>query len=204
MAVNLKFRRGDIIKSTPHLSWAWDKVDLGIPELTEGYYGIRTLKGLVSDDRPKVLYRSHAVPTQIALNIGERWFYLNSKLRHLYDVILDSRKILDLKEDWDQDGAIAVNKEIYFRAIETLIAYSNNVLNVHNIAINAPHISVAADGSIDLDWKTPTSELLLTILNTEDFSLHYYGDDGNNNTVIKGTLNESRINEDLSYWMRKL
>jgi hypothetical protein len=84
-----------------------------------------------------------------------------------------------------------------------IIDYSEAVLSEYSVIMKAPKITAGRDGSIDIDWKNDNAELLITVLNTPDFNVDYYGDDGYNNTVIKGYLAAS-INEDLLFWMRKL
>lgn len=140
----------------------------------------------------------------ISIQIEDKVHYIDKRLSHIKDVINDARKLLHLKDDWDDDGAITINALTFNRAIQILVIYAENVLNVHDVAIKSPFISAGRDGSIDLDWKSANSEMLITILNTVDQNLHYYGDNGDNNTVIKGVLNNMKINEDLSHWMRKL
>jgi len=154
----------------------------------------------------KILYVVSKVetPTQIRLSICGINYIIDNRLSHIADAIRKSKELLTLKDDWDEDGANGINETIYVRAIETLIRYSDNILDTYKTAIKAPYISLGRDGSIDLDWSTPNNQLLITILNTGNFNLHYYGDDGNNNTVIKGTLEGLVINDDLSHWMRKL
>ncbi len=194
----------DIIKLSNY-PWKWGK-EQGImfPEDREqGYYTKNPLTDYVRRDS-RIVYLVSTKPSQISLKIDNRTFLLDNRLLHIRDAINESKSLLELKEDWDEDGAVAIDPIIYYKAVETLTEYSINVFNVYNVAIDSPYISAGRDGSINMEWNKPNATLLLTILNSPNFNLHYYGDDGNNNTVIKGIINEPSINEDLSHWMRKL
>jgi hypothetical protein len=147
---------------------------------------------------------SNEQKNEIKVFTNNRVFILSNKLKHIKDAISKSADLQNLKEDWDSDGATGVSQIVYDTAIELLLNYSKAVLDFSDIAIKAPEITAGRDGSIDLDWKTPNSELLITILNTPELNIHYYGDDGNGNKIIKGFLNNLSVDEDLSYWMRKL
>lgn len=141
---------------------------------------------------------------KFSIRLGHKTFTFDKLLKNIYDVIQESYILLNLKDDWDDDGAVKVNELTFNRAIEFLIIYSKYVLEIFDTRIKAPVISAGRDGSIDLSWTTDNVELLITTLNTQNFNIHYYGDDGNNNTIIKGFLNSLTVNPDLSYWMRKL
>lgn len=122
---------------------------------------------------------------------GERYI-IDEKLKHISTTINNSNYLLKLEEDWDSDGALGINELVYYRAIKLLVTYSKSILKNFEIAIKSPDISAGRDGSIDLNWKNENSGMLITILNTPDFNIHYYGDDGNNNTVIKGFLTNAK------------
>lgn len=144
------------------------------------------------------------VNSHIVISVFEKTFLLNRKLTSIHKSIQSSKSILDLKEDWDEDGALACRPLIYTRAIEFLVRYSNEVLVSHNISIDFPEINLAKDGSIDLEWRNENYILLINFLNSEKLEIHYYGEDTNSKTIIKGSIDYNSINKDLAFWMQKL
>ena len=136
-------------------------------------------------------------------NILDKKFVLRYELKVLYEEIIESKKYLDYKYDWDDEEAVACNPYIFIRAIEMLIIYSENVFKFHNIVIKAPEITLGVDGSIDLYWKCENKMLLMNVVNLEEFDVHFYGK-SIKGTVIKGFLSNLEIDRDLSNWMKEL
>ena len=60
---------------------------------------------------------------EVKLDIGIPVF-LPISLIHICDVINESRRILDLEEDWDQNGAIQINHDTWQSTCLFLIEYS--------------------------------------------------------------------------------
>lgn len=106
------------------------------------------------------------------------------------------------EEDWDDEGALALNQLTYERAycwIENHI--TNNMIS--------PRVSLGRDGSIDLDWSKNDYCLLLNISNQENLEIHYYGckwlEKGTpkNEDIIKNVLNDKEIDDRLKKWLNK-
>lgn len=144
------------------------------------------------------------VNPHLEVDVFQKTFLLNRKLTSIYKAIQSSKSILDLKDDWDEDGALPCKPLIYTRAIEFLVRYANEVLVSHNFSIDYPEINLVKDGSIDLEWRDENYILLINILNTEKLDIHYYGEDLKSKTIIKGFIDYNSINKDLAFWMQKL
>jgi hypothetical protein len=140
----------------------------------------------------------------LKIDILDKSFLLNRKLTNIYKAIQNSENLLELNEDWDDEGAIACNPTIYLRAIVFLVKYSNEVLISHNIVIDFPEINLAKDGSIDLEWRNENYILLINFINSRELDIHYYGEDSSSKTIIKGFIDYKSINKDLAFWMQKL
>ncbi len=139
-----------------------------------------------------------------SIEIGDTRYILPSELIHIAKAINESEYIKSLEDDWDTEAALKVPVNVYYTAIEILYNYSTQLLKNYGIAIKAPEINPGRDGSVDLDWRCKNAELLISVQNTNEFLAHFYGDDGNNNTEIKGYLNSIEVDQDLLFWMRKL
>lgn len=159
---------------------------------------ISTIEILPLRKSPKLFYTKQ----NLEIETLEGSFNLDEKLHNIYDAIQESKILLKYENDWDEEGAMGCNEIVYDRAINLLIKYSQNVFRYHNVSIDAPEINLGRDGSIDLEWRCGKSILLITILNSVKFDVHFYGDD--NGTILKGTLTDYKINRFLSFWMRCL
>ncbi len=141
---------------------------------------------------------------KLNIELSGKTFILDRNLDKIYDCIINSKKILQLKDDWDDEGALACNKITYNRAIELLLKYTLHLFETYNLIIEEPEINLVKDGSIDLEWRNNSSILLFNILNKPERDIHYYGEDFKSKTIIKGFIDYDHINNDLAYWMQKL
>jgi hypothetical protein len=144
-------------------------------------------------------------PFSLTLAVNGKQFQFPEQLHHIYKAIQKSEYIKDLNDDWDGEDAQAIPYSIYNVAIELLTMYAIRVFKNFQIVIKAPEINPGRDGSVDLEWRGKGHHLLISIQNSQKIDIHYYGDDTTNNTIIKGFLFDlSELNDDLSFWMRKL
>ena len=130
-------------------------------------------------------------------------FDLPDELFEIVHAIEDSKKILDLPVDWDSEGALAVPKLIWERAINVLLIYSKWIWENKGIILTTPSIDAIADGSIDIMWNSPKARLLLNIKNNPTSSeAHYYGDTYGGKNKFKGVLGElNEVQEFFAYWL---
>jgi hypothetical protein len=124
------------------------------------------------------------------------------KLKHIGLSISNAQSILTLKDNWDDEGARQIHKNIYDNAIIFLKKYSLFILNDLETVIAAPEINPVKDGSIDLEWHTPHARMLINIKNNGVIA--YYGDNYNDLNSIKGKIVAEPIQKFLAVWMRKL
>ncbi|MFN3489450.1 MAG: hypothetical protein ACK4YV_09965 [Emticicia sp.] len=119
-------------------------------------------------------------------------------------VISESKTLLSLGDNWDEEGALAIPEDIWKRAIKFLKNYSEYILQDKFISIQAPQINPCRDGSIDLSWRTPKARMLINFKNDKSDLAHYYGDYYNNINSIKGYVKTDEIQEFLATWMKIL
>lgn len=144
------------------------------------------------------------VVKKIEIQLSSKTLFLDERLDNIYQSINESKKLLSLNDDWDDNGALACREFIYDRAIYMLVLYSQSVLKTYNIKIFSPEINLGRDGSIDLQWRNEKIILLINIQNSENIDVHYYGEDYSSKTILKGFIESSMLNKDLIYWMQKL
>ena len=143
------------------------------------------------------------IPKTVQLVIGNSILELPNELSEVAFAIKDSKKILDLQEDWDSEGALAVPKFVWERAANVLSVYSTWIWENRGIVLLAPSIDAIADGSIDIMWNSSKARLLLNIKNNLTSSeAHYYGDTYGGKNKFKGVLGDlNELQEFFAYWL---
>ena len=97
----------------------------------------------------------------------------------LLNKIKESYSLLELKEDWDDEGANKVD----------VLAFNKAMIFIHSLAavvenLCVPDIDLLRDGSISFDFISNTHQLLIIV---KPDSASCYGDDGNHVDVIEST-----------------
>lgn len=96
----------------------------------------------------------------------------------LEKLIDQSREMLTWPDDWDGEGARAVDKNTWEYAISFLRVFCTFE------SFPLPNIAACSDETIDLYWKYPMFTLLINI--DVDRSLSFYGESGV--SKIKGSM----------------
>lgn len=127
----------------------------------------------------------------------QRGFYPAGDLE---DAINRSRKILELPANWDDAGSPSIGRETWERAATLLRNVASYLWAVRNTVLPAPHIAPGSEGSIDLHWKTPQRELLVSIPADLREAAPYYGDDYGSDKK-KGVINPGNLSAGLFAWL---
>jgi hypothetical protein len=136
----------------------------------------------------------------ISLRLPEGVSTINSSTRQeeIDQLIESSRRILDLDEGWDGEGASPIAKSTWQRAAEFL---RRNTSSMRGLRIKKLSLAPLSDGSIDLHWKLPHRELLINISPTDDKWATYYGDNRLGWNTVQGKLNIEAPNYWLFVWL---
>jgi hypothetical protein len=138
---------------------------------------------------------SNANPVVVAVTLPR-------SLKHIKESIDKSRFILDLTTNWDDNGALPVSKAVYSNAVSFLKKYVLFISTDLGTIISAPDINPVKDGSIDLEWHTPHTRMLINVKTTGEIA--YYGDNYSDVNSIKGKVSSDTIQKFLAVWMTKL
>ncbi len=126
----------------------------------------------------------------------------------LKDVIEESKTLLQLKDDWDDDGALCCNSVSYYNAIEILTLYHTYIEKTYSIIIQDPEINLCKDGSIDIEWRDDKFSCLFNIINSTEFLMHYYAVIFNfkayESIDTQGKLDSKTINNELVNLMKEM
>lgn len=123
---------------------------------------------------------------RIDLAIGESIrVSLRSIFRDIAECIKSSEKILELGDNWDGEASVGYSEDTLRNAINFLVEYSKKIFQEEGVIIQAPRITPAPEGSIDLFWEQPEYDLLINIVAAPSNLATFYGDD-KKEEVIKG------------------
>lgn len=134
---------------------------------------------------------------------GEKSKFLSRNLPAVAKAIANSKYILDLEEDWDDEGANATDFSTYDRAISFVSNYSIKVFQ-SGIKISAPTIEILRDGSIGVNWETSKASFLIVFDKTNEKISYCYGKNKINGIPFKtGIENDNSVDESVASWMKK-
>lgn len=119
----------------------------------------------------------------------------NSVLEDIFDQL---NAIKDLKENWDEEGAIPVSIENINTAKKFLQNYYSYIQKRSDKTLPSPNIDAVPNASIDIVWINEDSRMLINI--NED-TAKYYGDLYQNKNSIKGQVETDSIQDFLASWM---
>ena len=126
---------------------------------------------------------------------------LPDALKHVADAIEQSRTLLDLDDDWDDEGTPDYAEETWNRAVGFLARTATRLWEQYGARPAIVEVLPGAHGSIGLDWRAPGRELLVTIPADPAREAPFYGDDGSGGRKIKGALDLSSPNPTLLAWL---
>lgn len=124
----------------------------------------------------------------------------------LSDAIQASRRILELPDDWDGEGTPRYSERALQRASSYLLRSAVRYWRKYQKHLFVPRILPGPDGNIDLHWKTPERELLISIPADPAELAAYYGDDrkdGTDNAIRGRSLDTSEYNDWIFAWLMR-
>lgn len=116
------------------------------------------------------------------------------------EAIESSRWILDLEDDWDEQGSPAYAKSTWQRACGFLIQQAKLARQLLGRELPPPKIQPGPEASIDIHWKMDQFELLVNISSDPSKPATFYGDDYGD-LCIRGNLNPSEPIPGLTVWL---
>lgn len=137
--------------------------------------------------------RPEALPRVVGLNEE-----LPAELKVLADVLNQSRWMLNLPDNWDDEGGSGYAEATWKRAARFLVDSAKFVQQL-GLVLAIPKVQNGPEGTIDLFWETPYAKLLLNIPVEPKKSAHYYGHrtDG---SETRGSLDVSHVEPWLLLW----
>jgi hypothetical protein len=108
--------------------------------------------------------------------------------------------MLELPENWDDEGALRIDEATWERATEFLRKTARQILAENKVIFLVPMIHPCPNGSIDLHWKNSQFELLLNIPPLSKEFGDFYGETKDGLT-IKGAFRPELHNQGIISWL---
>ncbi len=121
---------------------------------------------------------------------------LHFRFIEIYQEIENSKYILELDDDWDDEGGVAYQESTWKRTIQFISSYTKWVFDEISLVIPTPKIAPGPNGTIDILWKSSNYRLLINIPDNLKKQASFYGDNYSTDT-IEGTFNPSNFNQGL-------
>lgn len=122
-------------------------------------------------------------------------------LPKLIEAITTSRFVLDLEDDWDDDGAAGFDEQTWRRAAETLANLATGLACGHDVSSMTMEILPGTSGGLDIDARLDSREVLISIPADPKTQARFYGDDGQGGDQIKATFSAPKAPNRLLAWM---
>lgn len=117
------------------------------------------------------------------------------ELKYLEKAYQKSEYIINLEDDWDDEGSTKYDFEIWKKALIFVNHYSTSLLLDFNKKIEMPKIYHGPNGSIDILLENENYSLLINYIGKID-KAYYYGNDNFGN-ITKGEINATKFNSAL-------
>jgi len=140
------------------------------------------------------IYTRHAISRSFTLPV----------IKKLQDAIQQSQFILELGDDWDEEGSSSYSESTLKRAQSFLLKNAVQLWRRHKTCFDPPIIEPGPYGSIDLHWRAPKRELLINVPANPEEPISYYGDDkeeGTENAIRGKNLDQSTDTEWIFLWL---
>ena len=112
----------------------------------------------------------------------------------------DSKRFLELEDNWDDLGSKSYKLETWIRMKDFLIKIIKDFYTHSSLILPTPYINPGKGGAFDLHWKTEHFEILLRIPEEDEVPISFYGDNYKE-IKIRGTVEISKL-EALIEWIR--
>jgi hypothetical protein len=188
-----------------NVSWLLpEKADLGIGRLTEPYWDARRIcrhdlftavKDIVRSTRAATA--GEAIENVFVVDTNVFAMLALNEPDPIEQAITSSLRILDLGEDWDDEGSSSYERTTWERAVANLRSLQD-LARMFGRSIPAPIIAPAGNGSIDLYWRDDAGTLLINIPPGQR-SVTYHGERNGNQTT--GVIKDIEQRPDLVVWL---
>lgn len=118
------------------------------------------------------------------------------------NLIEESRWILKLEKNWDDNGGLQISNELFEKTTEIIYKYFKFILEIDKCLIQYPSINPLPNGSLDFEWDLESARFLINFrFERGEILGFYYGDLHNKRMSIKGNIPIDKTYEHIAKWM---
>jgi hypothetical protein len=118
----------------------------------------------------------------------------------LADTIEESRWILKLEDNWDNNDAVSYKQCTWERATRLV----KNIYDSRETKYQLPSILPGPDGSIDLYWKSSKYEAIVNVPPKEDENIELYGCSTCDIIIVSGRFSDDECVEEIKLFFGRL
>lgn len=123
---------------------------------------------------------------------------MTSRLAKAIDL---ASKLLEWRENWDDEGAKPFKPATFERVKKFLVGLDDYALNGYDYASQPPKILPGQEGAMELLWLMPSFSILVTVPEDPGAPIAYFGHDSADTQVIQGKYSESIHASALYSWI---
>ena len=125
-------------------------------------------------------------------------------LKQFAATLEESAYLLELEDDWDDEGGTAVDFDTWKRTVEFLAGYANHLYKYQGFVLDPPEIEPGPGTSIDLTWRGESYRLLVNVPSNPEQPMGYYGDNRQGENSIKGKLKSGPVQPYFAIWLKEM
>jgi hypothetical protein len=118
---------------------------------------------------------------------------------HVEKAIADSKQLLELPTNWDDEGAKRISAKTWNAAVRVLRKASRVAYQRFEFMLPSPRIGPCHDGSLDIYWRTESFTLLINIAAKGSHVSDFYAEKGG--VEVKGPLHSDNPDFAFLYWL---
>lgn len=123
---------------------------------------------------------------------GQSIGFIPEELSYLVETIDKSKYILDLQDNWDDEGSSKYDLQTWISAIRFLLNYSKILYEDFNTEVDNPVIYHAPKGSIDIMWEKENYRIVVNILSDGEQAFFYA--DNYKDQITEGSFKVHKFN----------
>ena len=140
--------------------------------------------------------------SEIECEIAGVKYYLKGRLKPIGDALIDAQEMLELEDDWDENGAIATDNQTFNKAASFVVDYCTWILKHCETVIVAPVFDLMKDGGILVQFQSENGKFYIVFKKNDDERAYYFAERKTNKVPIKSAIiNGGPVDAFLSRWM---
>ena len=137
-------------------------------------------------------------------NKENKIFQLPSRLKHIAQQIEEAKELLNYADDWDDEGAVAMDGPAFEKAAGFVIDYATYIFKHFATVLSVPYIDILRDGSASVHWENKENNQFLIVFKKEaDDLAYYYAEQSDRKIPFKSAIvPNAPVDETLALWMK--